>query len=363
LNRLKRLSELHEQLGQEPWPETPEGLIENEFGLSVAARYQGLALRNPLLVAPGSMTVSLSQIKAIVRAGYAGAVLKSVVGEDAAGGCAMIAQRKQPTYVRTVYEPDDIEGARPIIHWDGRLDARPLAEYLEFARDAKRLVGSAGFHCFASFLCHLPLPGHDFLEDEWGHTASLLLQAGYRHLEIDFCPFLSGDSYTEDQENILRWYRSCTGFIKSVSPELRVVPKLLNLDWDREFQLRMAEAAAAGGADGVVVANRIYKPQFQSGHGGEELRQRNLAQIRSIRERLPGLAISATGGVYCGRHVYDYLRAGAENVQLLSYLMGRVKKPFARTAGGRLDKVFHRLLLDPEDGVVACVLREGHWHE
>jgi hypothetical protein len=235
---------------------------------------------------------------------------------------------------------------------------RSLGEYLKFATDVKTSLGDSGFTPMASILCHLPLPGEKLVGEEWIHTTKALFDAGYSHIEIDFCPFLSGDNYTEDQKNVLRWYRTCTGLMKSVANGIRVIPKMLNLDWGLDFQLAIAEAAVEGGADGLVVANRIYKPEYGSGHGGKELRQRNLALIREIKRRFPSLHISATGGVYSGRMAYEYLQAGAENVQVLSYIMGKVLPPFAKS-GNKFDQVFHRLLLDPDNGLVAAMLEGG----
>lgn len=337
--------------------------VEQAYGISLGSRYLDIPIRNPLLIAPGSMTVNLTQMQAIKHSGYAGAVLKSVVGEGADGRCSMIVQRKKPSVVRTFFNPGDTAGERPIIHWDGRLDDRCLHEYKEFAGNAKAHEESNRFFVIASFLCHLPFPGEDFIEDEWTYTSALYREIGYKHVEIDFCPFLLGDNYTADQENVLRWYRTCTSYIKRAVPDMKVFPKILNLEWGIGFQTSMAEAAIEGGADGLVVGNRIYNPEYKSGHGGEELRQRNLKQIRTIRDSFPKLPISATGGVYSGRDVYEYMKAGAENVQILSYVMGRVDKPFAKSSGSKLEKVFHKLILDPYDGLVACILKEGHWNE
>ncbi len=356
MNREQQLAELHGYYSERPIPENLSEIVEQQLDVSLKSKYLDISLKNPLLVAPGQVTLRVSQIKAIRESGYAGCVLKSVVGEAPSSACSMAAQRKNASYIRTVYEASDPDQARPIIHWDGRCDPRPLDSYLRFAKDCHGIQEPGKFAAIGSFLCHLPLPGAGFLEQEWTHTARALHALGYDHFEIDFCPFLAGDDYTQDQKNVLRWYRTCPKFIKDVSPRIRVSPKLLNLDWGLEFQLQMAEAAIEGHSDGLVVANRFYNKELGSAHGGEELRRRNLDQIAQIKKRFPDVPISATGGVYSGTHVYEYLRAGAENVQLLSYIMGKVNRPFAKSKGSKFEKVLHRILLDPEDGLVACML-------
>ncbi|MCL4376842.1 MAG: hypothetical protein M1409_00465 [Actinobacteria bacterium] len=121
----------------------------------------------------------------------------------------------------------------------------------------------------------------------------------------------------------------------------------------------MAEGAVKGGSDGLVIGNRIYKEQYGSGHGGEDLRLLNLQQIKKIKKLFPGIEISATGGIYSGKHVFEYLKAGAKNVQLLSYIMGKVKKPFIKN-GNKFENVFHKLLFDSTDGLLFYMLKEGY---
>ena len=136
MNKEKRLLELYDHFCANPLPEDLAGLIEREFGFSLESRYGGAVLKNPLLVAPGQLTLTGSQVREIKAAGYAGCVLKSVVGETPKGECAMKNQRKKPTGIKSFYETDDREEASPIIHWDGRCDIRTLKEYLGFAREA-----------------------------------------------------------------------------------------------------------------------------------------------------------------------------------------------------------------------------------
>jgi hypothetical protein len=357
MDKQRKLVDLHEYYSTNPVPKNLSEIIRIETGVDLTSDYLG-RLKNPILVAPGQMTVELSQIELIKNAGFAGCVLKSVVGEAQDGSCSMISQRKKPSYIRTFYEPDDVKEKRPIIHWDGRCDPRTLEEYEKFAFNAEVKFMDGNFRTYASILCHLPRPGEDFKEDEWIHTTEVLFDAAQNCLEIDFCPFLSSDNVTDDRENVLRWYRTCPWMMKSTD-FVKVAPKLLNLDFGLDYQVAMAEASREGGADGVVVANRIYKPEYESGHGGEELRQRNLEQVRAIKNRNWDFPVSATGGIYNGYHVYEYLKAGADCVQLLSFIMGKVSIPFAKTDGNKFDQVFHKIMLDPNDGLIASILKYG----
>ncbi|MCX7705173.1 MAG: hypothetical protein N2115_02805 [bacterium] len=361
MNAFRKLEELSHYFLHYDIPENFSQIVRDELNLDIHARYGPLKLKNPVLVAPGQMTVSLKQIQMIKQAGFSGCVLKSVVAEDDKGNCSMIKLRKRPTRVETVYDDYDENGEFPIIHWDGGLDTRNLEEYLEFASQAIRL-NSLDFPIIASLLGHLPSYGEDFIEDEWIYTTKRLYDAGYRIFEIDFCPFLKEHDELMNQKTILMWYKSIPGIMKRVFRDIFVFPKILNLDYGVEFQLKMVEASIEGSADGVVIANRVYKKEFGCAHGGKELKQRNLIQIKNAHQCFPDVEISGTGGIYRGTHIIEYLDAGAKNVQVLSFLMGKVKRPFEKK-GNKFQQVFFKLMLDANDGYLACLLKQREKNE
>ncbi|MCM8759798.1 MAG: hypothetical protein NC906_08530 [Candidatus Omnitrophica bacterium] len=356
MSTFQRLKDLSQYFLNHDIPEDFSEIASKELGIDISARYGPFRLKNPLLVAPGQMTVSVSQIQLIKQSGFAGCVLKSVVGEDEKGSCSMIKLRRKPTKVETVYDDYDTEGEFPIIHWDGGLDTRDLQHYLEFARIAIKLSGP-DFPVIASILGHLPSYDEDFIEDEWVYTTKKLYDTGYRVFEIDFCPFLKEHDELMSQKTILRWYRVIPEMLKKSFNDIFVFPKILNLDYGTDFQLKMVESSFQGKADGVIIANRIYKKEFGCAHGGEELRQHNLKQIKMVHQLYPDFEISATGGIYRGNHIIEYLSAGAKNVQVLSFLMGKVKKPFEKK-GNRFQQVFYKLMLDVESGYIACLLKQ-----
>lgn len=353
-----KLELLRQQCYQDNWPENFPELVKEYLSIELDCFYGKRWLKHPVVVAPGQLTVRPEQIAEIKKAGYAGCVLKSLVGENSLGSCRMAFQRQKATYIKTVYEEEDHSGRYPIIHWDGRADTRNLKEYLTFALQARQFE-ERNFFVAGSFLCHLPAPSEDFQREEWQFTVQKLSQIGFSTLEVDFCPSLVKEHNLMEKKNILRWYRQVPEIIKSVEPEIAVFPKLLNLNWGLDFQLEMAEAAWKGGADGLVVANRIYDEKLHCAYGGKKLRERNLRQVKEICRWFPGLSISGTGGVYCGRDVLDYLEAGASNIQLLSFLMGKVRSPWLRKSGSKLEKVLFELYFHPEEGILPLLLQRG----
>lgn len=329
-------------------------IIRSELGIALKAKYGNFDLKHPILVAPGQLTKEKSQITRIKKAGYSGCVLKSVIGEDEKGNCSMLFQRKKMAYLKTTYDEEE----NPVIHWDGRGDTRDLKEYLKFAKGAFTLSDN-NFLIVASILCHLPGPDEELKRDEWTHTIKKIYEIGYRIFEIDFCPSLKNEKAIMEKENILRWYREIPLFIKREFPDVYVFPKILNLDYGLDFQLRMIESGIKGKSDGVIIGNRIFKERINSAYGGKELRERNLVQIREIKKAFPGISISGTGGVYEGRHILKYLKAGAGDVQVLSYILGKVKKRFLKGKGDKFERVIYELFFNPEDGFLISYIRNS----
>jgi len=333
-------------------------ILGSDFDVDISASYLNLNLRNPILIAPGPLSQTISQIKRAAKSGYGGMVLKSVVGEDKDGNASMKALRKRSTFARWVY---DDEG-NPIFHWNGGLDLRSLEDYLSFARKAFKIGKKENFPLIESFLCHLPKDvNEEWRIEEWEYTTKKLVEAAHVLygdspviLEIDFCPFLKREKLAVEKAAVLRWYREIPRLIKEVSSNVHIVPKLLNLDFGLDFQIEMAKAAKEGNADGVVIANRFFRryvskdtgEAYFTAHGGRELRVLNQKQIQEVRKILD-IPISATGGTYSGRHVAEYLKIGAQNVQVLTYVM---KKGFERA--------FEDLMFNTKDGFVTLILKE-----
>ncbi len=342
----RKIDELRKYYLENPIDNKFFQIIKNEIGIDLKAKYGKFELTHPILIAPGQLTREVGQIKMIKEAGYSGCVLKSVIGEDEEGNCSMLNQRKKMTYLKTIYDQED----NPVIQWDGRGDTRNLKEYLKFAEISFNF-SDKNFLIVSSILCHLPGPDEEFKKEEWIYTTKKLYQIGYRFFEIDFCPALKMEKISE-RENILRWYKEIPKFLKEEFPDIYVFPKILNLEYGIDFQLEIIKSAIEGNSDGVVIGNRIFKEKLNSAYGGKELRDRNLVQIKEAKKAFPNISISATGGIYEGRHIFDYLEAGADNVQILSYILGKVKKEFLKKKGNKFEKVIYELFFNPIKGLL-----------
>ncbi|MCM8786047.1 MAG: hypothetical protein NC899_07445 [Candidatus Omnitrophica bacterium] len=351
----KRLKELQEYYLEHSIDEKFPKVIKEQLGIEINAFYGKFKISHPVLVAPGQLTREKQQIERIKNSGYAGCVLKSVVGEDEKGNCSMIRYRKSMTFLKTVYEDFDKEGAFPVILWNGRADVRNLKNYFEFAKEVFSMNNN-NFLIVSSVLSHFPEKNQEIKKDEWIYTTKKLYEIGYRFFEIDFCPGLKIEKEITEKENILRIYREIPQILKDAFPEIVVFPKLINLDYGIDFQVKMVEEAIKGRADGIVIGNRIFKEEINGAWGGKELRERNLKVIKEVKKSYPKFSISGTGGIYTGEHIYQYLKSGADSVQILSYILGKVKKPFLKQKGDKFEKVIYELFFNPVDGLLKCYL-------
>jgi dihydroorotate dehydrogenase (fumarate) len=338
----------------------PEKLIKEEWGIDLSSSYLCINLRNPVIIAPGPLSQSVAQVKSAAQTGYGGMVLKSVVGEDKKGNASMKSLRTKPRFAKWVV---DAEG-NPVYHWNGGLDLRNLDDYLKFISEAYKIGRELDFPIISSFLCHLPMNiKEEWRVDEWYHTVSSILEAANSSnkdnpliLEIDFCPFLKREKIVSGKNIVKRWYKEAPELVKDVSSEIKVIPKVLNLDFGMEFQTEMVKAAQSGKSDGVVIANRFFRKykdkntneEYFTAHGGKELRELNKEQVAKAKEII-NIPISATGGTYSGRNVYDYMMLGAQNVQMLTYIMR-----FG------FEHAFRNILLNQENGLVSTILDRGN---
>jgi len=322
-----------------------------EYGIDLSARYTDLKLRTPIVLAPGQLSRFTSQIERAARAGYGAIVLKSVVGEDRDGNASVKFLRRKPTFMRWYIDKRlDPEGRNPTIHWNGGFDTRNLKEHLRFAKEAYEFGRRVEIPIIASILCHLVSSSEEeFKVEEWEYTTKMLCEIGYRHFEVDFTPFLKGEDKISDKETVLRWYREVPKIMREGPYEIKIVPKIMNLDFGIDYQVEMVKAAKEGGCDGVTIANRFFRwfkdettgEEYSSPHGGAELRMINQEQIREVRRRGIEIPINATGGVYTGSDVAEYLSLGAQNVQVLTYVL---KKGF--------ENAINNLLFNPEEGLI-----------
>jgi hypothetical protein len=203
---------------------------------------------------------------------------------------------------------------------------------------------------------HLPRLQEPFRDAEYAFTTRALAGAwgdAPLLLEKDFSPTLAGDPLADERAQIVRWLREVPGRIRAHAP-VRLAMKLMNARFDDDFQVEMM--AAAGGADALVVFNRLFDPTARVAYGGPELSERNLRVLQAVRPSGHAAAdLCGTGNVCSGRMILEYARRGCSSVQLHTFFQLPLEE-YPATEGTRTQRALHALVFHPADGLIAGLL-------
>ncbi len=336
------------------WPQ----VVREQYGIDLTASYLGVPLPHPIGKGSGQLSLKEEQLAADAEAGLAYTVLKTVIAEDEGGAQSMVAWAIHEA--RMLVEPRLSATGRAgwTVTWKGRGWDRSLEDYLALVRVGRDFTRAGSLLVVPSVKFHLPRLEEPFREEEYQWTTGQIAAAWGSEpllLEKDFSPTLAGDLLGDEQERILRWIREVPGLVTAAHGSTRLALKLMNARFDDEFQLRMLEAAAASGAAGAVVFNRLFDPALGVAYGGWDLSDRNLRVLARPRARAVGLPLAGTGNINTGRMVLDYARHGCASVQLHTFFQLPLGE-YAATAGSRTARALHQLVFHPQHGLVAGML-------
>lgn len=342
-----------ERFGRElprSWPEH----VRDAYRIDLATEYLGHPLPHPIGKASGQLSLKAEQLEADAAAGLAFAVLKTVIGEDAGGTRTMSAWAIHETRMK-VERRRFLERDGWTVTWKGRGWDGTLEEYLGLVRFGRDLARAGGPLAVPSVKLHLPRIDEAFAENEYEHTMSSLTGAwggGALLVEKDFSPTLAGDPLGDERERILRWIDQVPARMRvAAGGAVRIALKLMNARFDDDFQAAMLCRATAS-ADALTAFNRLWDPAIAAAFGGWELSDRNLRILRSTPGQVP---ISGTGNVCSGALIAEYARAGCTSVQLHTMFQLPLSE-FPATAGSRTARALHKLVFEPEQGLIAELL-------
>jgi hypothetical protein len=350
------LSAERERFGRE-WPPGWAGQLRASHGFDLSTSLLGIPLPHPIGKASGQLSLRSEQLQHDADAGLSFTVLKTVIGEDASGARTMGEWAIHET--RMAVERRDAADGRAgwTVTWKGRGWDGTLAEYCALVESGRQLTKAGQLLVIPSVKLHLPPGGEEFREAEYAHTLGALHAAWGTEpllLEHDFSPTLAGDARGREREDILRWIAELPGLIRShADGPVRVALKLMNATFDDGFQAEMLRASAS--ADAVTVFNRLWDKERQVAFGGWELSDRNLAVLSSVARH--GQERSGTGNVISGRQIVAYAKCGCSTVQCHTAFQLPLRE-YAAAAGSRTARTLHRLILDPDDGLLAVMLEE-----
>jgi hypothetical protein len=352
-----RLLDDFERFKRELPPDAAE-YIRETYGVNLTARYLGYQLPHPSGKGSGQLSLNLEQLEADRAAGLAFVILKTVIGEDAAGERSMGAWAVHETRMRIEQRPSREGRAGWTVTWKGRGWDRSFEEYLALVRAGRDVTRAGEMLVVPSAKLHLPRLDESFCDREYRHTIGGIADAwGSAPLPIekDFSPTLAGDSLAGERAQILRWLREVPGRMRdAVAVPVRLALKLMNARFDDAFQLEMIEAASA--ADTLVCFNRLWDPDAEVAYGGYDLSERNLRVLAARPRHREGPAYAGTGNICSGRLLLEYARLGCEAVQLHTFFQLPLRA-YPAVAGSRTQRALHALLFDPADGLVAGMLQ------
>ncbi|MBD3185713.1 hypothetical protein GF325_02700 [Candidatus Bathyarchaeota archaeon] len=162
--------------------------LEDELGIELKASYFGTKLPHPFMVAPGKHTrpgtgsSRLSLIEARMKEGWAGAILKTVVGNDGTGSKASSKNQGDAYWpvLKHAGGMQFISGERGM-----KLDLEACMS--EFIGPCLEIASEYGFPVVPSLICGFPLEKY---EKEWLHSMKQLAKIS-NMVEADISPTAS----------------------------------------------------------------------------------------------------------------------------------------------------------------------------
>jgi dihydropyrimidine dehydrogenase (NAD+) subunit PreA len=284
--------------------------------MNLSVDYLGKRFENPFVLASGPPTASAEMIKRAFEAGWAGAVIKTLIREPVENLHNRFAVNKVNNFIYAFENVELLSEKTPEVWYE---DIRELKKSFP----EKMIIGS--------------IMGNAKSEEQWIELALICQDAGADFIELNFsCPHgypekgkgsAIGQSADYSSE-ITKWLKSEK---KITTP---VIPKLTAAVTDISY---IGEAVAHAGADGICAINTFPsimgfdlktlepKPAIcghttSGGYSGPGLKPIALKCVSDL-VRNPGLPIMASGGISSGFDAVEFILAGAPLVQVCTAVM------------------------------------------
>lgn len=272
--------------------------------MNLATRYMGLDLQHPVVASASPLSSSLDGIKRLEDGGAAAVVMFSLFEEQLQQEMASV---EHLTAVGAESFPESLSYFSAIDDYHVGPD-----RYLDLVCRAAEAVDVP---VIASLNCVTP--------EGWSDYAHLLSESGASGIELNVY-YLPADPEMSGAAVEQRYLDALTA-AKAAS----VVPVGLKISPYFSAVAHMARRFETAGADGLVLFNRFYQPDFDL----DELAVAPDLQLSEAEEiRLPlrwiamlhgriGVPLAATTGVQGPQEVIKYLLAGADAVMTTSALL------------------------------------------
>ena len=274
--------------------------------LDLTTTYLGLKLKNPLVPSSSPLMQKLDNIKRMEDAGAAAVVLHSLFEEQ-------IARESHALDHYLNYGSESF--AEAVSYFPEMIGYNRGAEgYLEHIARVKQSVS-------------IPIIGslNGFSTGGWLEYAREIQKAGADALELNVY-YVAADPNQTSQDIEQMYLDLVREVVKSVT-----IPVAVKLPHFFTSFANIAQRVAWAGADGLVMFNRFYQPDFDL-ESLEVLPSLTLSHSNELRLRLQWVAmvygrvdadIAVTGGVHTAEDVLKCMMAGANVAMMTSVLLER----------------------------------------
>ena len=270
----------------------------------LSTRYLGLELRSPLVASAGPLTGSLESLLRLEEAGAAAVVMPSLFEEqithDALDLHALLEVTTGTFAEALTYFPDPDEYVT---------GPRAQLEFIEAAKDTLRIPVIASLNGSS--------------DGGWVRYGRSMQEAGADAIELNIY-FLSTDPGASSADVEARYLDLVASVREAVS-----IPLAVKVGPFFSAMANMAHRLVGAGADGLVLFNRFYQPDFDV-EALEVVPRLVLSSSDELRLPLRWIAIlsgrvaaslAATTGVHTGEDVAKLLLAGADVAMMTSALL------------------------------------------
>lgn len=264
---------------------------------SLETTFAGLFLKNPIIVSSSGLTDSAEKCRALEEAGAGAVVLKSIFEEQ-------IMQQ----YDR-YSDPANAEGNDYLSTY---LRSNLLSEHIALIKEAKR---RCTIPVIASINCTS--------RNEWAEFAEIVEEAGADAIEINIMEVQTSTDYqygTYEQKHI--------DILRRVKEHTRL-PVIMKLGMNLTNPIALIDQLHAGGAAGIVLFNRAYRPDIHIDNGnftvGEMWTRPSdicyaLRWVGIASARVPRIDYAVSGGVHDGWGAVKAILTGASAVEVCTTL-------------------------------------------
>ncbi len=281
-------------------------MIDLSKTIDLSTTYLGLKLKNPLVASPSPMCEDLGNIRRMEDSGAAAVVLHSLFEEQI--------EIESQELDRFVDAASDV-GAESTTHFPELMQpVRGREGYLKHIRASKQAV-------------EIPIIAslNGTTKGGWLEYAKEIEQAGADALELNIYYIPIDASVTGDQVE-----RTYIDLVEAIKAEVRI-PVAVKLGPYFSSMANMAKKLDAAGANGLVLFNRFYQPDYDL-EALEVVPNLILSNSHELLLRLHWIAViygsvkadlALTGGVHSASDVVKAMMAGARVAMMTSALLKR----------------------------------------